>query len=100
MVGKASKKGRGSASLLFVCANKGELGFSPSFTGSNKTPPLPSVERATPNRKIFPIQESKSLRETGTAPWSCDLLRLACFCQLAKSVDKREDLLVGQQVEK
>lgn len=37
MVGKASKKGRGSASLLFVCANKGELGFSPSFTGSNKT---------------------------------------------------------------
>ena len=47
MLGKASKKGRGSASLLFVCANKGELGFSPSFTGSNKTPPLPSARRAT-----------------------------------------------------
>lgn len=47
MLGKASKKGRGSASLLFVCANKGELGFSPFFTGSNKALPLPSARRAT-----------------------------------------------------
>ena len=72
MLGKASKKGRGSASLLFVCANKGELGFSPFQTKLSRCPPRggrPCVLMCGPSNYAFlptPSQGRAAWAETVT----------------------------------